>query len=343
MFRRFCAVVALLVMLAACGATTPAVARVGDVTLTRPQLDAQLGLIEAGIAKQDPTGANAPPRADLERDLVSRFVDQYLLIGLARQRNIAVTDAEIDTQIETFRTTIPQEGTTLDTVIREQLGYEGVESTEFRQFVLFFLAQQKLVESLVPEADVRARVTEDVNKQMTEVVLSADVAHILVATEAEATAVIERLGKGEAFAALATEVSTDPGSKDSGGEYKNITKGMFVPEFEQAMFEQLKVGETTLTPVQSQFGYHVIRLDRLGEAPAMTTEEAQGIIEQRTQEELEGERGQKLQELLAAEREKAVAERRLEEPVYPTATPAAAELQPVDPQLTAAPVPTAAP
>jgi peptidyl-prolyl cis-trans isomerase C len=92
--------------------------------------------------------------------------------------------------------------------------------------------------------------------------------HILLANEADAKAVIEQLKKGADFAALAKENSTDPAGKTSGGDLGWFTKDQMVPEFADAAFK-LKKGEFTDTPVKTQFGWHVIKLEdrRMASAP----------------------------------------------------------------------------
>jgi parvulin-like peptidyl-prolyl isomerase len=82
--------------------------------------------------------------------------------------------------------------------------------------------------------------------------------HILVTTEDEAKAVIERLNKGEDFGALAVELSKDPGSGAKGGDLGWFGKGAMVPPFEGAVYA-LKPGEIS-APVQSDFGWHIIQL-----------------------------------------------------------------------------------
>lgn len=84
--------------------------------------------------------------------------------------------------------------------------------------------------------------------------------HILVKTEAEAKKILGELGKKAKFEDLAKKYSQDPGSAKDGGALDWANRGAFVKEFSDAM-ASLKKGETTKTPVKTQFGYHIIRLD----------------------------------------------------------------------------------
>ena len=84
--------------------------------------------------------------------------------------------------------------------------------------------------------------------------------HILVKTEAEAKKIIADLGKKAKFEDLAKKHSQDPGSAKDGGALDWTNGGAFVKEFSDAL-ASLKKGETTKTPVKTQFGYHIIRLD----------------------------------------------------------------------------------
>jgi peptidyl-prolyl cis-trans isomerase C len=109
-------------------------------------------------------------------------------------------------------------------------------------------------------------VTDDaVKKEYERVKASAGgreykVRHVLVETEDEAKQITAQLKKGANFEKLAGEKSKDQGSKDRGGDLDWATPARYVPAFGQAI-TKLKKGQVTDAPVQTQFGWHVIRLD----------------------------------------------------------------------------------
>ncbi len=92
--------------------------------------------------------------------------------------------------------------------------------------------------------------------------------HILVKTEAEAKSIISELDKGADFAALAKQHSTDPGAS-SGGDLGYFARSSMVKEFADAAFA-LPAGEYTKTPVKTEFGWHVIKVEdrRAGKPPS---------------------------------------------------------------------------
>jgi peptidyl-prolyl cis-trans isomerase C len=83
--------------------------------------------------------------------------------------------------------------------------------------------------------------------------------HILVKTQEEAQKIIDQLKKGAKFEDLAKKYSTDS-SKDQGGDLGFFSPQTMVPQFAAAV-EGLKKGEYTQTPVQTQFGWHIIKLE----------------------------------------------------------------------------------
>ena len=89
--------------------------------------------------------------------------------------------------------------------------------------------------------------------------------HILVEKEEQAKAIIASLKRGAKFDDIAKKQSKDPGSGAKGGDLDWAVPGSFVKEFSDAMVKLTK-GKITDTPVKSQFGFHVIRLDDVREA-----------------------------------------------------------------------------
>ena len=129
---------------------------------------------------------------------------------------------------------------------RDNLAVFGMSEKDYIGFFEIQILQKKLIDEL----------TADVPYSETQVWAR----HILVADEATAKTVIERLNKGEDFATIAQEVSTDTGSAKNGGDLGWFGAGQMVPEFETAAFALKKPGDYTTTPVPSQYGFHIIQL-----------------------------------------------------------------------------------
>lgn len=88
---------------------------------------------------------------------------------------------------------------------------------------------------------------------------TTDIATSTDEVKTKANGVLKRALAGEDFAKLAQEYSEDPGSKANSGDLGWVKKGVFVPEFEKAIFETLKPGQISKDLVESQFGYHIIK------------------------------------------------------------------------------------
>jgi len=108
--------------------------------------------------------------------------------------------------------------------------------------------------------------------------------HILVETEDQAKALIAEIKKGAKFEDLAKKNSKDPGSGANGGDLDWAAAGSYVPEFSGAM-TQLEKGQMTETPVKSQFGFHIIRVDDVREAQLPKLEEVKPQIAQQLQQQ----------------------------------------------------------
>jgi len=119
--------------------------------------------------------------------------------------------------------------------------------------------------------------------------------HILVEKEEDAKALIAQIKGGAKFEDLAKKNSKDPGSGENGGELDFAKPESYVPEFGGAL-TKLKKGEMTETPVKSQFGWHIIRLEDTREAQFPAFDDVKGQLKQR----MEQNKMQQFQEELRA-------------------------------------------
>jgi peptidyl-prolyl cis-trans isomerase C len=126
---------------------------------------------------------------------------------------------------------------------------------------------RKKVEAAITDDDLKARYEKEMAAYTAPEEVKAS--HILVETKEQADEVMKELAAGKAFADIAKEKSIDPGSKENGGDLGYFQRGQMVPEFEQAAFG-LEKGAVTKEPVQTQFGFHIIKQEdkRAGEKPA---------------------------------------------------------------------------
>lgn len=124
--------------------------------------------------------------------------------------------------------------------------------------------------------------------QESENVIEFDSRHILFNTaglpaeqaekvKATAEEVLQKILNGADFASLAKQYSEDPGSKDSGGLYENIKSGSFVEPYETAVLS-LKDGEVYPELVKSDYGYHIIKLEKISKPGYLSYSSAQRLM-----------------------------------------------------------------
>ena len=146
------------------------------------------------------------------------------------------------------------------------------------------------------DVDITNAVTEDAAKKIYDEKIATmkpqqeiHARHILVATEDEAKKVAERLKNGEDFATVAKEVSKDAGAE--GGDLGFFTRGQMLKPFEDAAFA-LDVGQIS-APVQTQFGWHIIKVEEKRDQPLPTFDQVKGtimgqLVQQKAQEVVGG-------------------------------------------------------
>ena len=143
---------------------------------------------------------------------------------------------------------------------------KGFDKDPAFQSRMAFLQQRALHSELVTNevaekiTDVEIRAEYDKQISETPPVNEVHARHILVKTKEEALDVVKRLDAGEDFTKLANELTTDPSGKTTGGDLGYFAPGQMVPEFEKAAFS-LDVGAYTKEPLETQFGWHVIKVE----------------------------------------------------------------------------------
>lgn len=172
------------------------------------------------------------------------------------QRRAAILNALID--IKVLASAAESKGLDQDETFKARM-------TFLRSRALHNSYYQDAVLSKIDDAALQTRYDKEIAALPKSEEVSAR--HILVKTEEEAKAIIEELDGGADFVVLAKSKSTGP-SGPNGGDLGYFGKGQMVPEFEAAVFA-LEKGQYTKVPVQTQFGWHVIKKEdqRIAEPP----------------------------------------------------------------------------
>ncbi len=203
--------------------------------------------------KQQVARSGRPITPEVEGQIKEEVIAREIFMQEAQKRGLDATE-EYKSQIELARQTI---------LIREL----------FNEF-------QKT--SAVTDADVQAEYDKFVAANGGKEYRAR---HILVETKEQAEAILASLKKSGKFEEIAKKQSKDPGSGANGGDLDWAAPGNYVKEFSDAMVA-LNKGQVS-GPVQSQFGFHIIRLDDVREAqlPALADVKPQ-IVQQMTQQRM---------------------------------------------------------
>jgi len=132
----------------------------------------------------------------------------------------------------------------------------AVQLSLWRNNILSDAMVKKYIEkNPVSDADIQA----EYDTQIAAMPREYHASHILVKTKEEADALIAQIKSGKDFAELAKKNSQDPGSAKNGGDLGWFSPSSMVKEFGEAV-THLENGQMTETPVQTQFGFHIIKL-----------------------------------------------------------------------------------
>jgi foldase protein PrsA len=220
------------------------VASVNGDKISRTEFDTKL---EAG-----PQG-----KAVLNQLVQGLLIDQY-----AKQNNIDISDAEVAKKEDEIKSKYPPGQ--FEQILKSQ----NLTEDDVKRILRQQLVVEKAVSSSikVSDSDVKSYLAK--NHATLDTSAQVRARHILVADLPTANKVEAELKGGADFAAEAKKYSTDPSSKDKGGELGFFSKGQMVPAFQDAAFSQpLNV---VGPPVKSPFGYHIIEVEEKKPAQVAT-------------------------------------------------------------------------
>ncbi len=175
-------------------------------------------------------------------------------------------------------------------VFLQEAQKRGLDATDDFKVQMDLARQSLLIRELFTDYQAKNPVTEADAKAEYDKFAAANggkeykARHILVENEVDAKAIIASLKKGGKFEEIAKKSSKDPGSGANGGDLDWAAAGSYVKEFSDAMVG-LEKGKTTETPVKSQFGYHIIRLDDVRDAQLPKFDEVKPQILQQLQQQ----------------------------------------------------------
>ena len=202
-----------------------------------------------------------------ELDVAVQNLDPQLAQLPEEQKKVAALSGAIDVKLLASGAAAEGLGNTED--YKKRMAYIGDRELHNAYF------RKHVVDATTPE-EVKARYDKEIASIPKQEEVNA--AHILVKTEDEAKAIIAKLDKGEDFAKLAKENSQDS-NKDDGGDLGWFGPGRMVPEFEEVAFG-LEKGAYTKTPVKTQFGFLVIKVEDKRDAPPPAVEQVQDQVKQ---------------------------------------------------------------
>ena len=262
------------------------VASVNGSVITAGEVDQEMKGLMAQFGGQLPEEQMQALEPKLREQAVENLITKRLILQDADKRKIQPTEQEIASEVATVTAQFPS-----PEVFQEQLKAMGISPEQFRRDIENHLKIKAVFEQAT--ASLPPVTTDEISAFYTEKIDTFKVpeqvraSHILFKLEPDASAetkalkkkelaaVRERIVTGEKFEALAKELSDCP-SKARGGDLGLLERGRMIKEFEDAAFA-LAPGE--ISPViETQFGYHVIKVTEHNEPKTPALEEVQQDI-----------------------------------------------------------------
>ncbi len=266
------------------------VARVNGEAINGAELESAVKGLEGRAGGPVP----ADQRDRVYRGVLDDMIGYRLLIQESKTRKIAVPDAEVEAQIAQIRGQFPSQQQFEQALAAQKMTLQAVRDDARNE-----IGVEKLVEGeIAAKIAVKPEAVSDFYKNNQDKFQQGPrvrASHILIqvpqgadaaakaAARTKAEGILKDLKAGKDFAAAAKENSQDPGSAVNGGDLGFFEQGQMVPPFEQAAFA-LKPGQMSEI-VESQFGFHIIKVAEHQDTHVVPLDEAKEKIEQYLQQQ----------------------------------------------------------
>jgi parvulin-like peptidyl-prolyl isomerase len=244
-------------------------ARVNDAYITNERLERYFDEYVKDKGRNITKMINPRVYKTLKREALDKLIDREVLWQAARDKGIRVDEAEVDATLKEM-----QAGAKTREAYLRRLELSGFDEKAYAEYVRQELASRKYLAQEVPlpevgEEEIAAFYREKPHHFARPEKVKAS--HILVRVEPgaddrtkmeareRAASILADLRKGEDFATLAERYSEDTTARGKGGSLGEFGRGQMVKPFEEAVFS-LKPGQLS-EPVETEYGYHIIRLD----------------------------------------------------------------------------------
>jgi len=235
------------------------IATVNDKSITQIQYDESLAVYKKMVESQYGEGSwdteisEGNTMGSYYKDaLLDNMILEIIMVEAAEKDGITLSDEDITAELEKFKVNFQTDDEYTQFLEKNGMTEEYLkEALKKESIINQYLAAK--IENLQPTDAELETIFNDLKTNQ-----KIKARHILVATEEEAKAAIERLNKGEKFEDLAKELSIDTASGAKGGDLDYFAYTDMVQPFSEKAFS-MEIGDVS-EPVQSEYGYHIIEV-----------------------------------------------------------------------------------
>ncbi|HET9193212.1 MAG TPA: peptidylprolyl isomerase [Vicinamibacterales bacterium] len=239
-------------------------AKVNGEAVTRKEFEDYVRNLEGQAGRPIP----ADQRDRIYRGVLDQLVGYKLLLQEAKARKVVVADADVDARIAEVKKQFPSEDLFMQTLIDRKMTLEQIKADARRDLSIARLIEAEISQRVALKPGQAEdfyknnpdRFTEPERVRASHILIAAENADAAAKAQAKTKAgqILKDLKAGKDFAALARQHSQDPGSAVNGGDLGFFAQGQMVGPFNDVAFS-LKPGATS-DLVETQFGYHIIRV-----------------------------------------------------------------------------------